>query len=248
MNIQKKVLCVLAFVAVAGFATTSWPSQNTAAFKGDVNDGVRGEQWPVVDYEAPEPGEVRERGRRLKRDKRFNKSLWSIRPPASNRETTTVDYLAPIPALPVAGSQVVVLGVVTEARAYLSEDRSGVYSEFSIRVGEVLKNDTGLSWPAGAQVTATRLGGRVRSRSGHVHLYRIAEHSAPKVGDRYVFFLEGTDEEDNFLLLTAYELREGKAHPLDRWPHAARYADVDESRLLADIRAAIQGSPQPLPN
>lgn len=246
MHIRKKVASVLAFFVVAGFATSSLNSQNTAASKGSVN--APGDRWPVVDYDPPKPADRSERDRRLKRDKRFNKSPWEVHPSDPSQETTSFDYAGPLPPLPVARSRAVVVGVVTDARAYLSEDRSGVYSEFSVQVAEVLKNDGGLPLPAGAQITATRLGGRVRFRSGHVHLYRVAEHSAPGVGGKYVFFLGGTDEDDNFLLLTAYELSNGKAFPLDSGPHAAKHAGSDESKLLGEISEAVHVFSPPLPN
>jgi hypothetical protein len=46
---------------------------------------------------------------------------------------------SPEQALPTHISNAVVIGEVTDAKAYLSEDRTSVYSEFTIRVGEVLK-------------------------------------------------------------------------------------------------------------
>lgn len=42
--------------------------------------------------------------------------------------------------MPAAKSDLVVIGEVTDAQAYVSEGKDWVYSEFTIRVDDVLKN------------------------------------------------------------------------------------------------------------
>jgi hypothetical protein len=70
-----------------------------------------------------------------------------------------------LPALPVEQSNVIILGKVTDRRAVLTEDRLGVYSEFSISVSEIFKDDLNLVF-SGQVITASRPGGAVRFPSG----------------------------------------------------------------------------------
>ena len=46
-----------------------------------------------------------------------------------------------MPALPFEQSNVISLGKVTDRHAVLTDDRLGVYSEFSISVSEIFKDD-----------------------------------------------------------------------------------------------------------
>jgi hypothetical protein len=152
----------------------------------------------------------------------------------------------PPPAFPVGRSAIIAVGAVVDAQAYLSDDKTGVYSEFSIRIEEVFQND-GLepSFP-GSLVVAEREGGRVRFPSGRIILYGNREEGMPRQGSRYVFFLKREDQ--RYSLLTAYELRSGRVHPLDgrngpegefsKWPGDA-YEEADATRFVAELQKVI---------
>ena len=83
-------------------------------------------------------------------------------------------------------SSVIVIGDVLHSEAHLSEDKRGVYSEFTIRLVEVLKGDS--FWP-GSEMVVERLGGYVRYPDGRKLLYRVGTGGMPRVGARYLFFL-----------------------------------------------------------
>jgi hypothetical protein len=118
-----------------------------------------------------------------------------------------------LPALPAGRSALVVLGEVVDAKAYLSNDQTGVYSEFTVRVERVLKNDKGSSVFPGELITTERWGGRVIFPSGRAITYGNRGQGMPQLGQEYLFFLERNPEQYN--LLTAYQLRLGKVQPLD---------------------------------
>jgi hypothetical protein len=154
-----------------------------------------------------------------------------------------------LPALPAGRSALVVLGEVIDAKAYLSNDQTGVYSEFTVRVERVLKNDKGSSVFPGEFITTERWGGRVIFPSGRAITYGNRGQGMPQLGQEYLFFLERNPEQYN--LLTAYQLRSGKVQPLDgrsapggedsEWGgNAFKGKTVDE--FLHDVESAIAKS------
>jgi hypothetical protein len=81
-----------------------------------------------------------------------------------------------------------------EARAYLSNDKTGVYSVFTIQVNEVLKNSTKTPITRGSAIEVERDGGRVRFPNGRLHMYKIGNLDMPKTGLRYVLFLNDVNQ------------------------------------------------------
>ncbi|HEX8335520.1 MAG TPA: hypothetical protein VF621_02250, partial [Pyrinomonadaceae bacterium] len=61
--------------------------------------------------------------------------------------------------LPVRQSSAIVVATVSEARAFLSEDKAHVYSEYSVQVETVIKNFDDGSAKAGDTLVAERQGG-----------------------------------------------------------------------------------------
>ncbi|HEX8922417.1 MAG TPA: hypothetical protein VF766_13160 [Pyrinomonadaceae bacterium] len=202
-------------------------------------------RFPIADYEAPEPSHPQERAKRKARGERHNKSTLGVKgglnaPPNSGTETIlTNDWEVSVPRIPVAQSDVVLVGTILDANAYISTDRNGVYSEFTLKVEDVFKRDKATLLSVGESVLVERQGGRVRFPSGRVEWYRIALQSMPQVNCRYVLFLKRLDD-DSFSIITGYELREGKVHPLDNDASQFRiYEGVDEVHFLHQVREAI---------
>jgi hypothetical protein len=125
------------------------------------------EQLPIVDVDASKPSEPAARAKRLAKDRRHNLR----HPPIGERNTimtTVYHWPADFPPLPVEESATIITGTVLDAKAHISEDRSGVYSEVTVKVDEVLKDTTGI----GGTIVAEREGGRVRFPSDYFSLYR----------------------------------------------------------------------------
>lgn len=203
-------------------------------------------QFPIADYEAAEPEEPEKREKRRARGRRHDR-LWLVgRPEKSGEDEGTIrfnDWEMGVPALPVAQSDAVVLGDVTDAKAYLSEDKSGVYSEFPLRVEEVLMEGGGAKIAPGSTLTTERVGGRVRFPSGVVEFYEIAGQGMPRAGRRYVLFLKSAGEEQSYSIVTGYEVREGRILPLDRRGSTdsqfAVHKDAGLDAFLQAVRDAI---------
>jgi len=151
-------------------------------------------------------------------------------------------------ALPVLESDAVVIGEVVGSEAYLSNDRTSVYSEFTIQVGDLLKNTSRQDINIGSLLTAERDGGGVRFESGKVLRRGRVHETMPVVGQRYLLFLERDNEAESFSIITGYELRDGRVFPLDgvnvaeagsKLPQVAVYEGVQDAAFLNEIRIAL---------
>ena len=192
-------------------------------------------RFPIAEYAAADPTDAHERAKRQAKGKKYDKSKWRVYPNSVSDGMVRVDSVdLKLPAFPFAQSSAVVVGQVTDARAYLSNDKSGVYSLFQIQVNEVLKNSTKTPIDKGTTIDVERDGGRVRFPNGRLHLYTIDKLDMPKTGLRYVLFLN--EQESDFTILTGYELRNGKVHPLDELPNLLTYENSDELIFLSELR------------
>ena len=201
--------------------------------------------FPTAEYGVT-PGDAKERARWQTKSKKYNKKYTGRISEANDRIFTIVDWDVGLPAFPVARSAAIVTGEITEARAYLSENGSNIYSEFSIQVDEILKNDSLDPITAGVPLFVEREGGRVRFPSGKIVTARVVHQDMPRPGRRYVFFLMRTDLNGNnaegFYLLTAYELRDGHVFPLDQVSEKHpinQYKGKAEEEFLTELRAVI---------
>ncbi|MDT5270514.1 MAG: hypothetical protein QOH49_2700 [Acidobacteriota bacterium] len=114
--------------------------------------------------------------------------------------------------MPTELSDLIVEGDVKDANAFLSEDKTGVYSEFTISVSDVLKSSASVQ--KHDLITAERFGGRVRFPSGQVARYRVAGQGAPAKDGKYLFFLKQMTD-GSYRILTAYEMRGNRIVALD---------------------------------
>jgi len=98
-------------------------------------------QLPVADSAAQESADPLERARRKGKNKRYNNSgSRPIEDATYAYERIQSDHWSrEVSAIPAAQSDVVLIGEVTDAHAYLSDDKTGVYSEFTILTGTALK-------------------------------------------------------------------------------------------------------------
>ena len=202
------------------------------------------ERAPLADYDAPVPADPQKAAKRKARNERHNNSWLGVKAglnatPGSGDQIVLInDWEVSTPKLPAAQSDVVVVGEITEANAFISADKSGVYSEFSLRVEETLKKDGGWVSSPGEVISVEREGGRVRYPSGRVEWYYVSLKEFPQVNRRYVLFLKRTGE-DSFSIVTGYELREGHAYALDSASQFRTLDGTDEAPFLQSVREAI---------
>ncbi|MCU1267622.1 MAG: hypothetical protein JWM21_3940 [Acidobacteria bacterium] len=231
---QKWIVLLLLIVAIALSAIAALRSQAQNATEKQRIDKTL---WPLVDHSSPEPSDAQARLNRSAKSKNHDKSDWRVDPTDPADTTTRVDGVdLTLPDMPLAQSKTVVIGDVLNAQAYLSNDKTGVYSEFTIKVDEIITNRDVLSISPGCVIEADRQGGRVRFASGRIHWYSIAKENMPGVGARYVFFLTRDDALEDFHIVTAYELKAGKVYALDELSQFGKHDGEEEAAFLMRLR------------
>ena len=250
MQTYKRVLSLLAITLVVATTTTV-----SALREGDPR--TSGNEWhgtgqgqqqqddaevPTVDYDSPEPSNPEERARRRKRNARYDKNFFVRKDDATGNAVESTyfsEWDQGFPALPAGRSELVIVGEVTEARAHLSNDKTGIYSEFTTNVKQLLKNNSPTPLTPGDVINLERQGGAVRYPNGRRYLHRISGQNMPRGGRRYLFFVKAAGAEQGFRILTAYELKEGKVFPLDSAQQFDAFRGMEESQFIETVRAAI---------
>ncbi|MBV8857511.1 MAG: hypothetical protein JOZ02_11320 [Acidobacteria bacterium] len=196
-------------------------------------------QFPTVDFDAPGSSDPK----RGAKNRRHNKGGLVSREPAADITGTTavVEGTFDMPALPVGLSSAVVKGEVLDAKAHLSEDKTNIYSEFTVRVDKVLKRDGSNTIESGGAIAVERVGGNVRYPNGQKLVYRIAGMNAPRAGRSYVLFLKTASEDGDYSLLTGYELNPQGVIPLDDSRQFEIYRGYSEASFLKAIQEALAG-------
>jgi hypothetical protein len=238
-RIPLALLIVSAVMVGTVIATFNAPAQdNSARGKQQRLDRAEFEtQFPVTDINKPEPSDREKRARRQARGKKHDNAGIHITE-GSDTITVNTEWDIGLPALPVAKSDLILIGEVTDVEAYLSNEKTAVYSEFIIRVDEVLKNTSNLAPTQGSSLIADRQGGRVRFPSGHTTLLFVQGQGMPRVGRRYALFLTHTGQEQSANILTGYELRGGRVFPIDS-PVGKQYKEAEETIFLNNLRTAV---------
>jgi hypothetical protein len=211
------------------------------------------DQLPIADAIAPEPIDPDKRARKRTKGKRYdNSGSEPIKEaPYPYQRTWSTHWWKGLPAIPTTQSDIILIGEIMDAQAYLSNDKTGIYSEFTVRATEVLKNDGNASLYPGSTITVERFGGAVKFPSGVIQRYKTRNQRMPLTGSQYVLFLKRTDQEQDFSIITGYELREQRVIPLDgsgiedgeKLPFDD-YQGADVPSFLKTVRDAIAQSIQ----
>ena len=244
-NQKKKIFpLVVAFIVIS--AVTAVVTLRAQSPKRSVNTERVSSvttQEPVVEFTAPEPTDAQERAKRQAKGQRYDGQGLADIPSLHNEilYSNTFGKGLGMPALPVALSGVVITGEVTDAHAFLSNDKAGVYTEFTIRVNKVLKNDEQQPLTEGAPIIADREGGGVHYPSGNTLVHRVAVEGRLLTQGRYLLFLKRIDQD--YSVLTAYELRAGRVFPVDgrdsKESQFAVYDSMEESAFLSTVQSSI---------
>ncbi len=214
---------------------------------------------PVTDFVVYEAPDTEKKLLRRARNARHDSSAG----PDGIKRSVLNDRMEPVlldlplsdqreePALPASNSDVVVIGSVADVKAYLSNDRTNVYSEVTLGIEEVLKKDPRYTLIPGLALAAERPGGAVRFPSGKILRRGDLGRNIPQAGQRYVLFLKYNEDGEDFSIVTGYELVANQVLPLDgtdnlekggRFPQFRayeRYRGAEASAFLNNVRAVI---------
>ena len=221
------VLCITALMAVPK-GQKQISGSRAEPRKTDVN------HFPIAEFASSETKDVKRKARAEKRDK----SHWRVDPDSVSDSTVGVDSVDfSLPAFPTKEAQAVIIGTISDAKAYLSNDKTGVYSVFRVLVEEVLKHSGKLT--VGSSVEAEREGGRVKFPP----VVRVFTWSQNRTclrlaGGMYSFYKE-TNTEDVFEIITGYEIRADSVSSLDELPQARSYENAMPANFLNELKTKL---------
>ena len=195
-------------------------------------------RFPTTDYDAAEPTNLEEKATRKNKNKRYDGKNIVMRNPYDSGSGTMVhsELFFVLPALPATQSNVILTADVLKSESHLSNDKTGVYSEFNVQIDVVLKGTV----PTLSQtnlISVTRQGGVVRYPSGHKELYGVAGQNMPTLGKRYLFFL--TAIEGTYEIVTGYEIGPKGVEALDSLPQFQAFNGTDSVIFLNKVRDAM---------
>ena len=202
------------------------------------------DHFPIVDFDAQESGDLESRSIRQAKGRKYSKRYLPKINESTDQLFSAADWDRGLAAIPTAKSSAVVIGTVTSAGAHLTEDKTAIYSEFTVSVDTVVKNDLESPIESRRPITVERNGGRVRMPSGKIIVSWTSHQKMPQVGSRYVLFLTHDfetkgDTGKEFYLLTGYLIQEGRVFPLDDTASGRIYKDVNESSFLNDLWSSV---------
>ena len=216
-------------------------------------DGPDFSKYGFVDYYSSESLEASEWERRRRISQRYDKEGWVINNPQDQYEKFSrhIESIPP-PVIPTRESDVIVIGKIVGLTTHLSNDKSGVYSEFEVEVSQVLKNNLLIDLKQGASITIDRAGGVVRYPGGQTVLYLDRDKGLPELGREYALFLRADKRSENYEVINIHELRETKTIPLDSGRNVDDIKQMGKAAFIKGIRdklsqPAAEGSPRRRP-
>lgn len=241
-------LVVLVTIAISLGTMTSHSQKDTS--KEQDNSSVKDlTKYPIVDYAASLPLNAIEREERILKNKRYDNQDWVKKNPHPNTSGVgRIDEIPPPPIIPTSESDLIIIGEVINANAYLSNDLKGIYSEYDVCVKSVLKEDSSNKIESGDSIVMDRRGGCVRYPNGQKVYYLASGEDLPSVGSRYVLFLTADKQSPNYKILTGYEIKDSKIIPLDNSPPFRNLPETRELNFIKTIRDKIPSASQSLNN
>jgi len=199
-------------------------------------------KYAIAEYNAPEPENAQERDKRRLVSQRYDKQDWvriNLHPDTGGVGRYDEDEKPPPEIIPNAESDLIFIGRIVDVKAYLSNDKEGVYSEFTIRAEQILKNDASKKVEQGGTITTDRAGGFVSYPNGQKVLYRHNELGLPFVGNEYLMFLTNDKKSPNYSILTLYELKDGAVIQLDSKRRFDDFKNISRLRFLDVVKNKI---------
>lgn len=250
-------ITALAFTPLRGSPPLAW-AQNASPTPPKPDKPLKPSKYsaalPTGEFQDNQIETVPDQERRQLRESRYKNAYpTEVKDSAESKLTAPgaketiyviTDYASPIDPLPVSRSAAVVVGTILSGKAFVSKDRTYVYSDFQVHVDQVLKQDPQTNLVVGGQMVVSRGGGSIHFPSGRVKDYVNHGEGMPAVGSQYLFFLVRPDisePEYEVIIGGAYEIRKGIVHPLDDF-NMREFDNTSESELLSKVRAVIEGA------
>ena len=208
-NILLSVICISSIVvfSMALFFSSA-----------QTNNKEKKRSLPQVDFPLEDQQNLAEIDPERKKKNAGYDKLRSVKDPngldISETERKSHWYVG-FPAIPITKSDLIISGKVTKATAFLSNDKTGIYSEFEVEVEKIIKNNEKSPISVGKAVQVERVGGQVRFPSSQVVKYVTYGQGLPQEEENYIFFLSYDAQRQSYRILTGYEIRGGRIYALD---------------------------------
>lgn len=240
---QLIVIGIVLFSAVVLFTITSFRQE------AQTNKSQKKQDDAIADINAPEPKNIEEKEIRKQRGKKYK-----TRVPLDKMEDQPAVFDIPEshsevePAFPVEQSDLIIIGTITDSQAFVSNDKTAVYSEFQVSVNQILKNNNVLPIIPESNIVAERIGGNVRFPSGRIQRRGYSGHNLPQKNKQYVLFLKWDEAGKDYSILTGYEVQEQTVNPLDGldnenpriFSNYKQYKNADLSMFLSKLKEVIE--------
>ena len=234
MNTTKMLILLIAFSVGAIESASFLQNSNLTIAQENLNG-------PIAPYEQPEIRDPTERALRELRNKHHERFTFGLPSLDQLGGGEHADCYAPGVREKLAlEKDTVLVGEVMKAHTYFTKNKKHVYTEYVVRVNEVLKQRRATPAEVGMEIVAERWGGAVRFPKGEIRRYGVRTLGMPEAGQRYLFILEGHKD---FYIWTAFRLSSGQISPIDKLDSKllplAGYKGSDESEFLIEVRKAI---------
>jgi hypothetical protein len=156
-------------------------------------------------------------------------------------ETATVNPPG-LPDLPVNVSDTIVVGMITARHAYLSADKTAIYTEFRVQIDQLFKAPAESSLKPSEFIDVERAGGLLQFSADVIISRGAANKTLPWMGKRYLLFLIYLPESKDFSIVTGYRLEGAQVIPLDKSSN-----DSSSTKIVEDANA-LPPLPPPLPD
>ena len=135
---------------------------------------------------------------------------YSRQPPILSQTPAPIgnyaDSFVRLERIPYGLADLAVVADVGLGKAYLSQDQTTIYSEFTFKVTEVLANHSPKRVAVGTGLEVDRPGGAVRLPSGQFLIRGSRNESMPRQLHRYALLLRYVAAGDAWMLVSGYEL------------------------------------------
>lgn len=246
ISVNQKIWVVLAILVFVTLSITigSVPSQSQQNIAKPTASGTPDfSKYPVAELNAPTITNPAEKALREIKGKRYDTRPMIMGSPGPN-DTMILIWDAEIepPAVPADQSKLIVLGSFIDSKGFVSNNRSSIYSEYSLRIQKLLKNESTNARDIGDVITVDRPGGILRYPTGQQILYRYNWLDLPELNTQYIVFLDkdGDEQNPNYRVITAYRLKDGHIFPLDHGKDFDELTGLDEKTFVNRINIQMK--------
>lgn len=167
------------------------------------------DSFPIVSFEPESYRQQSVSENRARRNSKFDGWAWVRKSPNPDVQEVFLNthWQVGLSPLPTSKSDLIVFAQVKSSNAFLSNDLTGVYSEFELAIERIFKANRAQPVETDVIVSVVRPGARVKYPSGRIIKYSLRGQEMPIIGAKYVLFLTFDQDLRIYSILTGFEIR-----------------------------------------